>query len=48
MISSWKNSDTSRIIVDHEIKAHVFVGISLSSCLSYAHQTMSRNMEKEV
>ena len=32
----WKDSDSSKVTVDHEMTAHVFDGISSPSCSNYA------------
>ena len=36
MFPWWKDSDSSKVIVDDEMTAHVFGGISSLSCSSYA------------
>ena len=47
---SRKDSNSSEVIVDHEMTAHVFGGISSPSCSNYAlrrlQQIISRNMKK--
>ena len=46
----WKKSDSSKAIVDHEMIAHIFGGLSPPSCSNFAlkklQQVMLRNMEK--
>ena len=32
----WKDSDSRKVVVDHEMTAHVFGGISSPSCSNYA------------
>ena len=43
----WKDSDSSKVIVDHEMTAHVFGGISSPSCSNYAlKKTAADNIKK--
>ena len=43
----WKDSDSSKFIVDHEMTARVFGGISLPSCSNYAlKKTAADNIKK--
>ena len=43
----WKDSDSSKVIVDHEMTAHVFDGISSPSCSNYAlKKTAADNIKK--
>ena len=43
----WKDSDSSKVIVDHEMTAHVFGGISSLSCSNYAlKKTAADNIKK--
>ena len=43
----WKDSDLDKDVVDHEMTAHVFGGVSSPSCSNYAlKKTASDNLEK--
>ena len=43
----WKDSDSSKVIVDHEMTAHVFGSISLPSGSNYAlKKTAADNIKK--
>ena len=43
----WKDSDLDKDVVDHEIAAHVFGGVSSPSCSNYAlKRTASDNLKK--
>ena len=43
----WKDSDSSKVIVDHEMTAHVFGGISSPSCSNLAlKKTAADNVSK--
>ena len=43
----WKDSESSKFIVDHEMTARVFCGISLPSCSNYAlKKTAADNIKK--
>ena len=43
----WKDSDSNKVIVDHEMTAHVFGGISSPSCSNYAlKKTAADNIKK--
>ena len=43
----WKDSDPTQEIIDHEMPAHVFEGISSSSCSNYAlRKTSAEDVRK--
>ena len=43
----WKDSDSSKVIIDHEMTAHVFGGISSPSCSNFAlKKTATDNVNK--
>ena len=43
----WKDSDSSKVIADHEMTAHVFGGISSPSCSNYAlNKTAADNIKR--
>ena len=43
----WKHNDSSKVIVDNEVTAHVFSGISSPSCSNYAlENTATDNVKK--
>ena len=43
----WKDSNSSKVIIDHEMTAHVFGGISSPSCSNFAlKKTAADNVNK--
>ena len=43
----WKDSDSSKVIIDHEVTGHVFGGISSPSCSNFAlKKTAADNVNK--
>ena len=43
----WKDSDVNKSIVDHEMRVHVFGGVSSPSCSNYVlRKTVQRNQEE--
>ena len=43
----WKDSKSSKVIVDHKMTAHVFGGISLPSCSNYALKKTAADSTKK-